>query len=107
MTVGERGLEGGITRDHSEPVIGEMKIADNFGSKHAGDVRSGGGVAARSDLFGDTASADNGAPFEDNRGVSGAGQIGGGGEAVVASANNDGVVDRVWKADHTTDRWSK
>jgi hypothetical protein len=87
-------------------VIGEMEVADNFGAKHAGDVGSGGGAAARSDLFSDTASADDVAAFEDEGGVPGARQIGGSREAVVASADNDGVVNRVMTAGHAADRWS-
>ncbi len=106
MPVGERDLERGIAGDHAESVIGEMKVADNFRAKHAGDVGSGGGAAARSDFFGDTASTDGVAAFEDESGVSGACEIGGSSQAVVASADHDGVVNRVWTAGHATDRWS-
>ena len=60
----------------------------------------------RSDLFGDTASADDVAAFEDEGGVSGACEIRGSGQADVASADNDGVVNRVRTAGHTADRWS-
>ena len=95
MPVGERDLERGIAGDHAESVIGEMEVTDHFRAKHAGDVRSGGGAAARSDLFGDAASANDVAAFEDEGGVSGASEIGGSSQAVVASADNDGVVNRV------------
>jgi hypothetical protein len=87
-------------------VIGEMEVADNLGAKHAGDVGSGGGAAVRSDLFGDTASADDVSAFEDEGGVSGAREIGGSSETVVASADNDGVANRVLTAGHAADRWS-
>ena len=106
MPVGERDLERGIAGDHAEPVIGEMEVADNFGAKHAGDIRSGGSAATRSDLFGDTTSSDNVAAFEDKSRVSGAREIGSSSKAVVASADNDSVVNRVCTAGHATDRWS-
>ena len=106
MPVGERNLERRIARDHAESVIGEMEVTDNFGAEHAGNVRSGRSAAARSDLFGNTASADDVAAFEDEGGVSCACEIRGSGQAVVASAENDGVVNRVSTAGHTTDRWS-
>ena len=95
MPVGERDLEGGIAGDHAESVIGEMEVADDFRAEHAGDVGSGGSAAAGCDLFGDTASADDVAALEDEGGVSGAGEIRGSGQAVVASADDDGVVNRV------------
>ena len=106
MPVWERDLERGIAGDHAESVIGEMEVADNFGTKHAGDVRSGGSTAARSDLFGDAASADDLAAFENEGGVSGASEVGGSSKAVVATADNDGVVNRVLTAGHAPDRWS-
>src|ERR1700730_13808607 len=83
-----------------------MEVADNLGAKHAGDVGSGGGAAARSDLFGNTASADDVAAFEDEGGVSGASEICGSGQTVMASAHNDGIVNRVATAGHAADRWS-
>ena len=95
MAVGERNLEGGIAGDHVESVIGEMEVADDFGAEHAGDVGSGGSAAARCDLFGDAASADDVAALQHEGGVSGAGEISGSGQAVVASPDDDRVVNRV------------
>ena len=95
MPVGERDLERGIAGDHAQSAIGEMEVADNFGAKHAGDIRSGGSAAGRSDLLGDTTSADDVAAFEDEGGVSGAREIGSSCEAVVAGADNHGVVNRL------------
>ena len=63
MAVGERDLQGRIARNHAESVIGEMKVADDFGPKHAGDVRRSGSTAAGRDLLGDTAPADDVAAF--------------------------------------------
>ena len=95
MPVGERDLERGIAGNHPESVIGKMEVADNFRAKHAGDVGSGGSATARSNLFRNTTSAYDVAVFEDEGGVSGASEIGSSSEAVVASADNDGVVNRV------------
>ena len=106
MAVGEWDLERGITGDHAESVICEMEVADNFRPKHAGDVRSGGSAAARSDLFGNTASAYDVAAFENEGGVSGASEIRGSGQTVMASAHNDGIVNRVATAGHGADQWS-
>jgi hypothetical protein len=106
MPVRERDLERGIAGDHPESVIGKMEIADNLGSEHARDVRSGRSAAAGGDLFRDTASADDVAAFENEGGVSGAGEVGSSSKAVVSSADNDGVVNRVWTAGHAADQWS-
>ena len=106
MPVGERDLERGIAGNHPESVIGKMEVADNFRAKHAGDVGSGGSATARSNLFRNTASAYDVAAFEDEGGVSGASEIGSSSEAVVASADNDGIVNRVSTAGHAADRWS-
>src|SRR3979411_2134782 len=104
MPVGERDLERGIAGNHPESVIGKMEVADNFRAKHAGDIRSGGGATARSNLFRNTTSPNDGAAFEDESRIPGASEIRGSGQAVVASADNDGVVNRVWTAGHAADR---
>src|SRR3982074_3308282 len=101
MPVGERDLERGIAANHPESVIGKMEVADNFGAKHAGDVGSGGSATARSNLFRNTTSANDVAAFEDES------RIPGSGESVVASADDDGIVNRICTAGHTADRWSK
>lgn len=107
MAVGKRNLEGRIARNHAESVVGKMQVADHLRAEHAGDVRSRGCAATGSDLFRDTASAHNVAAFENQCGISGAREIRGGGEAVVASADDDSVVKRVGTARHAIDRWSK
>jgi hypothetical protein len=106
MTVGEWDLERGIAGDHAKSVIGEMQVADNFGAKHAGDVGSGGSAIARSNLFRNTTSANDVAAFEDESRIPGASEIRGSGESVVASADDDGVVNRVATAGHAADQWS-
>ena len=106
MPVRERDLERGIAGNHTESVIDEMEVTNDFRAKHAGDVGSGGGAATRSDLFGDTAAAHDVAAFEDEGGVSRAREVGGSREAVVASADNNGVVNRVSTTGHAADRWS-
>ena|SRR3979411_2618649 len=107
MPVGERDLERGIAGNHPESVIGKMEVADNFGAKHAGDVGSGGSATARSNLFRNTTSANDVAAFEDESRIPGASEIRGSGESVVASADDDGIVNRICTAGHTADRWSK
>ena len=107
MAVGKRDLECGIAGHHAESVIDEMEVADHFGAEHARYVGSCGSTATRSDFFGDAASADDVAAFEHKGGVSGAGKISGSGEAVVATADDDGVINQIWTARHAADHWSK
>src|SRR5208337_1307854 len=104
--VRERNLERGIARHHAESMIREMVVADDFRAEHAGDVGSRGSSAAGSDFFGDAASADHVAPFQDEGGVSGASEIGGSGQAVVAGANDGRVINRFGAVQHAPDLWS-
>lgn len=95
MAVGEGYLEGRIARDHAESVISKTKIANHFGAEHAGDVGSCGSAATGSNFFGDTASAHDVPTFQDDSRVSGAGQVCGSRESIVAGANNERVIHRL------------
>ena len=106
MTIGKGDLQRRVTWNHAQSVISEMEVANHFGAKHARDVRGCGGTAARSNLFGHAAPADQFAPFEHESGISGPRNIGGCGQAVVTRANDDDVVTRIWADGHTDDRWS-
>jgi hypothetical protein len=79
MAVGKRNLQSRIAGYHAKSVIGEMQIADDFWAKHARDVRSSRRAATGGDLFGDAASPYNVAAFDNERGVSGAGEVRGSG----------------------------
>jgi hypothetical protein len=87
-------------------VIGEVEVADDFRAEHAGDVGSCGSAATGRDLFRDAATAYNVAAFQDERGTSGTRKIGGGCQAVVTSADDYGVKDRICGPRHVVDCWS-
>jgi len=74
---------------------GEAQITDDLGAQHAGDIRGGGSAAARGDFLGDAAAADDVAALEDKGGESGTGQVGGRGQPIVPSADDNGVVGLV------------
>jgi hypothetical protein len=89
--VGERHVQGGIAGHHAQPVGGERQLVDHLGSQHARDVGRRGGAAAGVDLLGDAAAAHDLAPLEHQRAQAGAGEVRGGGEAVVAGADDDRI----------------
>ena len=95
MAIRERNLQCGIAGNHAKAMIGEMQVADHFGTKHAGNGRSCRSTATRRDLFRDAASANNVATFKNDGRVSSARQIRGGGESVVTSPDDDSVVRRI------------
>jgi len=107
MAVGEWNLQRRIAWNHAQSVIGEMQVADNFGAKHARNVRSSGSVAPGSDRFGDAASADNIAAFEYESGISRARKICRRGQPVMACTYDNRVVNRVLDVCHQNDHWSK
>jgi len=92
LPIGERHLNRGIARHHAKPVRQKIEIADNFRPQHAGNVRSGRDAAGGGNLLGDAAAADDRPAFEDECGHSGARQIGGRGESIMAAANHNRVV---------------
>ena len=93
MSIGEGNLNGRIAGDHAQSVFAEAQIGNHFRPQHAGDIRSGGDAASGSDFFGDAAAADDIAAFEHEGGQSGARQVGGRSETIVAAADYDGIID--------------
>ena len=93
MSVGEGNLNGRIAGDHAQSVFREAQIRNHFRPQHAGDIRSGGDATSGSDFFGDAATANNIAAFEHQGGESGAREVGGCSQAVVASADYDGIIN--------------
>lgn len=73
-------------------MIGEPQLGDYFGTKHAGDVRSCGDAATGRDLFGDATSTNNVAAFQHESRKSGFCQVCGSGKAIVAGADDNGIV---------------
>ena len=94
--VGQRGLHARLAGDHLQAVVGELQVADDLGPEHAGDVGRGRHPAARRalriDLLGHGAAADDGPALEDERPQSRVREIERRGQAVVACADDDGVV---------------
>ena len=90
--VGEGGEEGGIFGVHPVAEARELQIAHDAFLHQAGEVGGGGDAIARPDFFGDGAAADQFAPFEHQHLAAAARQIRGGDQAIVAAADDDGIV---------------
>ena len=90
--VGEDGEEGGILGVHAIAELLELQFADDALLHQAGQVGAGGDTIAGPDLFGDGAAAEELAAFEHEHLPSGARQVGGGDQAVVAAADDDHIV---------------
>src|SRR5258708_5577054 len=73
-------------------MVAEAQIRNDFRAQHAGDIRCGGDAAAGGNFFGDTAAADDLPPLEHEGGESGTGQIGGGGQAIMTTTDNDRII---------------
>ena len=66
------------------PYSAEAQVRNHLRPQHAGDIRSGGDAATGSDLFRDAAPADDIAAFENQGRESGAGEVGGRRQPIVA-----------------------
>ena len=87
----QAGGEGGFEGQDAEAVTGEFEIAHDPGAQQADHIGTDGVDEARVDLLADAGAAEDMALFEDQDLLAGAGQVGGGGQAVVATADDDGV----------------
>src|SRR6266542_2686329 len=93
--VGQRRKTRRAAGQHGKAVALELQLADDFRAKEAVDVAGGGNFKAGPQCLGDDATADEFAAFEDEDSAPGAGQVGGGHQAVVAGPDDDGIVFRI------------
>ena len=91
VAVGHR-CERAVQRDDFEIVLRQLEIADHFRSQQADDVGAYGIFKPRIDLLGHSGAAEHMAPFQDEDFFTGFGEIGGAGQAVVATADDDCVI---------------
>ena len=70
----------------------QVELADDLGPQQRDDVRADGEAEAREDLFRDRGAAEDMTALEDEHGSAGPGQIGSGGQTVMAAANDNDVV---------------
>jgi hypothetical protein len=70
----------------------QIEVLDHLGTKHGRDIGSRGHATTGSDFFRDTAAAHNVAALENERSQSAARKVRSGSKAVVAGADNDGIV---------------
>jgi len=73
-------------------VLGEFQIADHFRAEEADDVGEDGKFEARENLLGHGRPANEVAAFKDEDFFPCFGEVGGGGQAVVACADDEGIV---------------
>jgi hypothetical protein len=90
--VGKRREERRVFRVDDVAVAGEIEFAHDFFLHEAGKIGGSGNAVAGPDFLGDGASADQLAGFEDEDFLAGFGEIGGGDESVMASADDEDVV---------------
>ena len=84
----ERAVQG----QDVEAVPGQLQVADDLGSQQAHDVGEDAEAEAREDLLGQRGAAEDLATLEDERAQATAGEVGRADEAVMAAADDDGVV---------------
>ena len=70
----------------------QIELADDLGPQQRDDVRADGEAEAGKDLFRDRRAAEDMTALEDEHGSAGPGEIGSGGQTVVATADDDDVV---------------
>ena len=81
-----------IAGDHPQAMRAEIEVADDRRHQHAGDVGRKGHAMARDHLLGDAGAAKDFASLEHEHRTASAREIGGGGQPVMAAADNDCVV---------------
>ena len=84
--------EGRRHQERHEPVLGQLELVDDVGPEEAQGVREGREPEARVELLGDRRAADERAALEDQGLEPRFRQVGAVDEAVVAAADDDGVV---------------
>ncbi len=89
------GAERGRHQDGHEAVLDEVEVLDDVGAEEAQSVGEGREPEAGPQLLGDGRAADQVTPLQDERAQARPGQIGAVGQAVVAAADDDGVVGPV------------
>ena len=78
-----------------KPCFGQLEVVDDVRPQQAQGVRERREPEARAELLGDGRAADEVAPLEDQRLEPGLREVGAVDEAVVAAADDDGVVGPV------------
>ena len=73
-------------------MVGKAQLRNDFRAQHAGDIRGSGNATARCDFLSDATAAHDFPTFEDERRQAGASQVSRGSEAVVPSADHNGVI---------------
>ena len=86
------GRERAVERKNFEAVAREIEVADDFRPQQRDHVGADGKLEAGEDFFGAGRAAENVAAFEHQNFLSGARQVGGVDQAVVAAADYDDVV---------------
>jgi len=75
-----------------QAVLGQLQLPNHLRPQQADDVGEDRVLEARVDLLGDGCAADQVAPLQNQHLASGFGEIGRTGQAVVASADDDGII---------------
>jgi len=91
-TVGKRRERRGAARQQLKPVAGQLEVADDLRPEQAVHVGGGGHLEARPQLFRHARAPHHVAALEHQHPLPGAGEIGGGDEAIVAGPDDDDVV---------------
>src|SRR5713101_1593881 len=84
--------ESAVQRKNFQSVTGQVEIADDLRPQKRHDVRAHRELKSRADFFGTGRAGQDVAALEHENFPAGLGQVGGGGQTVVASADDDYVV---------------
>ena len=84
--------ERAVERQDFEAVSRQIEVADDLRPQQRHDVRADRELEAGKDFFGDGGAAEHVAPLEHEDLPARAREVGGGGQPVVASADDDGVI---------------
>src|SRR5216683_2590796 len=94
MVAIRHGGESAVEWQDLKSVTGKVEATDNLGPQQRDDVRADRKLEAGKNFFRASRAAEDVAALEDEHFLSGFSQIGGVGEAVMASPNHDHVVLR-------------
>jgi hypothetical protein len=86
------GSECAVERQDFKSVAGKIEVANNFGPQQRDDIRTNGKLEAGKNFLGARRATEDVTAFEHQHFLTGFGQIGGVGKAVVASANDYYVI---------------
>jgi hypothetical protein len=98
--------ERSVERQDLETAARQVELADDLRAEQRDDIRADGKLEPGKDLFGDRRTTEHMAPLEDEHLAPRTGEVGRGGQPVVAAADHDDVVVPCHEHDSSRSRFS-